>query len=138
MIHGLDPSKIEKRHVWRAILIQDVMIISEEDLWANHPIAFRALVTMRLCMDAIQRLIDGQHEVNAGFVKAVVMQGDDMDGEVPFMLDEMAEYLMTDEEARRWWQSQIADSRYPHRCPFCSAAAYIGFNQIECRALCRD
>lgn len=27
--------------------------------------------------------------------------------------------------------------RYPHKCPTCKEAAYIGFNQIDCSAGCR-
>jgi hypothetical protein len=132
----LEPTKQERRHIWRCFLIKEILIGSEDDVW-TAPSAYRALATLRHCMSAIKQLVDGQHGIEASFIKAIVMQTDGM-GQMPFALDEVAEYLCEEHEARRWWQSQVSDSRFPHRCPECGSAAYIGLRLIECRANCRE
>lgn len=128
------PTDKEYRLVARCFLESGTLIGSYEDIW-SVPAAWRALGTFRMCMDAITLLIGGGHAVKASFVKACVMQTDGI-SEAPYLLDEMAEFLVDDDEARTHWQTFITEDRFPHRCPRCSAAAFIGFLQVECKARC--
>ncbi len=128
------PSPEEFRLVARCLLESGVLIGSPEEIW-THSSAFRALETLRECVDAIVQLIGGKHGVKASFVKACVMQADGL-SEAPFCLDEVAEFLVHDGEARRYWQGHVSDDMYPHRCPVCGAAAFIGFLQIDCKGSC--
>jgi hypothetical protein len=123
--------------VYRCLLTQGVMIGSEDDIWKGAPSsAFRALATLRLCISAIGDLTEGRHTVRAGFVKAVVMQTNGL-SDSPYCLDEMAEFLMEDAEARSYWDSVMLDDRFPVRCPICkTAAAFVGINSVECKAKC--
>lgn len=97
--------------------------------------AEQVLGTFRECIDAITTLIGGGHGVRASFVKACVMQADGL-GKTPYLLDDVAEFLITDQESRDYWQMMCQDDRFPHKCPQCGAAAFIGFLQIECKAQC--
>jgi hypothetical protein len=131
----LEPSPKEKRIITRCMNEQDVVYGDTEYIW-SQPSAYRMLATMRLCLDAIVNLANMHHEVNPSFIVAVVMQTNDM-GEPPFGLTEMAEHLCTNTDARAYWVSMMTDGQYPHRCPFCGAAAYIGLRMIECKSECR-
>lgn len=31
---------------------------------------------------------------------------------------------------------KVLDQKYPHRCPFCKAKAYVGFTDVDCEAKC--
>jgi hypothetical protein len=128
------PSSRERYLVYRCLLTQGVLIGDEDEVW-THPSADRALVTLRLCVDAIRMLYRGGHGVQASYLKALVMQEDGLDG-MPFALDEMAEFLVEDVEARNYWDSRMADDRWPHVCPFCGGAAYVGYLQVECKGRC--
>lgn len=132
MIRG--PTDKEYRLVARCLIQQGVLIGSHEQIW-THQSAWRALGTWRECIDAVTLLIGGRHGVEASFVKACVMQADGLDG-VPFCLDEVAEFMVEDAEARAYWQAVTPDDRFPHRCPQCGCAAFIGFLQVECKARC--
>jgi hypothetical protein len=105
-----------------------------DQVWTN-PTAFRALVTWRMCVDAIVELIGGRHGVQSSFVKACVLQTEGLKS-MPFGLEEIADFLVTDTMARLYWDAMLADMRYPHRCPHCSSAAYVGFLQVDCKARC--
>ena len=129
------PSTSERHLVARCLFDSEALIGSEDEIW-THPDAMRALGTFRECIDAITLLIGGKHGVAASFVKACVMQADGITS-IPFMLDDVAEFLTTNGEARAYWQSLCQDDRFPHRCPWCGAAAFWGFLQIECKANCR-
>ena len=113
------------------------MVGSEDDIWSGAPgPAFRALVTLRMCIEAIRDLVEGKHTVTASFVKAVVMQSDDL-VDAPFCLSEMAEFLMNDSEGRDYWTGAMPDDRYPVTCPLCKvSAAYVGANTVECKSKC--
>lgn len=128
------PTDWEWKLVARCMLEQHVLFGSFEEIWAS-PLTWRALGTWRECIDAISLLIGGSHSVKASFVKSCVMQADGI-SEAPYMLDEVAEFLVEDSEARVYWQAMCADDRFPHRCPHCGAAAYVGFLQVECKAAC--
>lgn len=128
------PTQKEYRLVARCLLESGLQIGSYEEIWTSTQ-AWRALGTLRECMDAITLLIGGNHAVKASFVKACVMQADGI-SETPYVLDEMAEFLVSDDEARQYWQTMTGDDMFPHRCPHCKAAAYVGFLQVECKARC--
>ena len=130
------PSRIERALVARALLEGAVLIGSPDDIWSS-PLAFRALATFRMCVEAITELIGGGHGVQASFVKACVLQMDGLGG-VPYALEEMAEFLVSDTVARMYWDGMTCDSRFPHRCPHCSSAAYVGFLQVDCKASCPE
>lgn len=132
MIRG--PTKREHRIVARCLLENGILIGSPSEIW-SHPSAWRALGTLRECVDAITLLIGGGHAVKASFVQACVMQADGI-SEVPFLLEEVSEFLVADPEARQFWQDMCNDDRFPHRCHVCGAAAFIGFLQVECKARC--
>lgn len=121
--------------VYRCLLTEGVLIGNEEEIW-SVPAAYRTLVTMRLCIDAIGRLATAGFSVDETNVKSVVMQTDGLDG-IPFVLDEMTHFLVDDPGARHYWQTRLHDEKFPHTCDRCGAAAYIGLNQIECKAGCR-
>jgi hypothetical protein len=130
----LTPTLNERRLIARCLLESGLLIGNEQEIWAN-PRAYRALATWRMCIDAITELIGNKHGVNASFIKSCVMQTDGLDS-VPYALEEIAEFLANDQLARIYWDSQMRDSRYPHRCPHCHAAAFIGFLQVDCKARC--
>lgn len=132
---GPGPTDAEYRLVARCLIHEGVLIGSFAEVW-THTSAWRALSTWRECVDSITMLIGGGHGVEASFVKACVMQADGI-SKVPFCLDEVAEFLVTDAEARRYWHVMCADDRFPHRCAHCGAAAFVGFLQIDCKAKCR-
>lgn len=134
MISVRPPSALEHKLVARCLLENGVLIGSHAEIWTSG-IAWRALGTFRECIDAITLLIGGGHAVQASFVKACVMQADGL-SEVPFCLDEIAEFMVNDPEARLYWHVRVRDDMYPHACPRCGSAAYVGFLQIECRARC--
>lgn len=124
----------EYRLVARCILESGILIGSYSDIWTHH-YATEVLGTLRECIDAISLLIGGSHSVKASFVKACVMQADGL-SKAPLFLDEVAEFLVEDDECRVYWQGMCLDDRFPHRCPHCNAAAFIGFLQVECKAKC--
>lgn len=128
------PSKIERALVARALLEGGVLIGSVDEIW-THPSAYRALGTWRMCIEAITDLIGGGHGVQPSFVKACVLQFDGI-SETPFALEEVADFIVSDPVARMYWQTLIPDVDYPHRCPHCSAAAFVGFLQVDCKARC--
>lgn len=131
----LKPTTSERWHVYRCLLTEGVLIGNEEEIWSSQS-AYRTLVTMRLCIDAIERLDTIGFQVSEESVKSIVMQTDDLDG-IPFALDEMAHYLVMNDEARFYWQMRLRDDRFPHVCDRCGSAAFIGLNIIECKAGCR-
>lgn len=132
---GLVPTKSERFHIARCLTMYGVLIGSEREIW-THPSATRALVTWRLCLEAITELIGGRHGIEASFIQACVMQLEDV-VEVPFALSEVAEYLATDSTARLYWRLMCLDrENFPHRCPHCGAAAFVGFNLVDCKARC--
>lgn len=132
----MTPSPQERELVGRCLLEQGVLIGSVDEVW-THPNASRALRTLRMCVDAIAELVRGGHGVKASYVKAVVMQTDGL-SDFPFALDEVAEFLVEDGRARAYWDVRVPDRRrFPHRCPRCGAAAFVGFNLVDCKAGCR-
>ncbi len=120
--------------VARCLMESGLLIGSTDEIW-SHPRAYRTLGTWRMCVDAITELIGGGHGIQASFVKACVLQTEGL-GEVPFALEEVADFLVTDTMARLYWDSLVADRHYPHRCPHCGAAAFVGFNLVDCKAAC--
>lgn len=110
------------------------LIGSIDEIW-SHPSAFRALVTWRLCIDAITELIGARYGIQASFIKACVMQTPDLVA-TPFCLDSIAEFLVSDTVARLYWDGLATDDHYPHRCPHCRAAAFVGYLQVDCKARC--
>ncbi len=128
------PSDTEYRLVARCMLENGILIGSHAELW-GHGSAWLVLLTMRQCIEAITELIGGGHGVQKSFVKSCVMQ---MDGvtSVPYHLEDITEFLIDDSEARAYWQSLCTDDRYPHRCPACGMAAFIGFLLIDCKGEC--
>jgi hypothetical protein len=130
------PSEKEMKLVARCMLESSILIGSQKDIW-THPSAWRMLTTFRECINAITTLIGGNHGVKASFIKACVMQSDGM-SEVPFALDEVAEFLVDDNEARVYWQTMCIDDMFPHTCPHCGAAAYIGYLLVECKGKCQQ
>jgi hypothetical protein len=131
----LVPTKAEKLLIARCLMESGLLIGDNADQIWTHPRAYRALATWRLCIDAIVELIGGRHGVQASFVKACVLQADGLDG-VPFALEEVADFLVTDDLARLYWDALIGDTHYPHRCPHCQSAAFVGFLQVDCKARC--
>jgi hypothetical protein len=128
------PTEVERRLIARALLESGLLIGNVVEIW-THPRAYRALTTWRMCMEAITDLIGGGHGIQASFVKACVMQFDGLEG-VPWGLEEIAEFLVDDPLARMYWDAMIPDKHYPHRCPRCESAAFVGFLQVDCKARC--
>ncbi len=131
----LTPTRSERFLVAKALCESGELIGSEDEIW-SHPSAYRALVTWRLCIEAITELIGGGHAVQASFVKACVMQMDELRTSPPFALDDMAEYMVTNTLCRLYWSALVQDQSFPHRCPHCNAAAFVGFLQVDCKARC--
>jgi hypothetical protein len=130
------PSPKEWRLVARCLLEEGILIGSYTEIWTD-PLPWRVLPTFRECIDAITVLIGGGHGVEPSFVKACVMHSSS-DGFVSYFLDEVAEFVVKDPEARAYWETLVTDDRFPHRCPHCPAAAYVGYLQVECKAECRS
>ena len=89
-----------------------------------------------MCVEALTELIGGGHAVQSSFIKACVMQTDGL-GSAPYALEEVAEFLVEDPIARIYWDGRVRDGHYPHQCPHCHAAAFVGFLQVDCKARCR-
>lgn len=130
------PSAPERRLVARCLLDKGILIGNEEEIW-THQSAWRTLGTFRMCMEAIRMLYRGGHGVQASYVKAIVMQEDGLEG-VPFALDEVAEFMLEDPECRMYWDGMLGDRHFPHRCPHCGAAAFIGLKEVWCKARCPE
>lgn len=131
------PNVLERDHVARFLLTDMILIGSVDEIW-THQTAFRALATWRLCIQAIQRLVAARQSVLPSYVKAVVMQLPDV-VDSPFALDEIAEFMVTDERVRRYWDGLVLDRNYPLRCPLCKVgAAYVGMNEVDCKSRCAD
>ena len=128
------PTRLERSLIARALMEGGLLIGSVDEIW-THPDAYKALETWRMCIEAITELIGGGHGVQASFVKACVLQFDDLP-RTPYGLSEIADFLVTDQVARMYWSALITDKDYPHRCPHCKAAAFIGFLQVDCKARC--
>lgn len=128
------PTRDERRIVARCLLESGILIGSQDEIW-THPKALMALGTLRMCVDAIVLLIGGGHGVRASFVKTCVMQTDGLSAP-PFALDEMAEFLLDDSDARSYWEGRVPDDRFPKTCDRCGSAAYWGLNFIECKVRC--
>jgi hypothetical protein len=120
--------------VARCLIASGELYGDEDDVWTHH-VAYRALATWRLCMEAISMLVRGKHAVQASYIKGIVMQEDGL-ADRPIFLDDIAEWMVEDAEARLYWQSLAPDERFPHRCPHCGSAAYVGFLQVSCKARC--
>lgn len=134
-MNDLLPSRAERLLVGRAVMESGLLIADNiEQVW-THPSAFRALATWRMCIEAIVEIIGEKHSVQASFIKAVVMQTDGLKG-YPYALEELADFLVSDTLARLYWDALVGDRHYPHRCPHCSAAAFVGFLQVDCKARC--
>lgn len=132
----LTPTRAERMLIAKCLMENGLLIGSESEIW-THPRAFQALGTWRMCVDAITELIGGGHGVQASFVKACVLQTDGLNG-VPYALEEVADFLVTDTMARLYWDALVTDRRFPHHCPHCGAAAFVGFLQVDCKARCAE
>jgi hypothetical protein len=131
------PSKTERELIARCMMeCGELMGDNVDQIWTHH-LAYKALVTWRMCIESITDLIGGGHGVQASFVKACVMQTDGLRG-TPYLIDEIAEFMLADGRARMYWDSLTVDKWYPHRCPHCRAAAFIGFLQVDCKAGCEQ
>lgn len=128
---------LKEQHLLSRCLIEAGVFpeTSTRQLWGS-PLAWVAYSTWRECLDALTILIGGGHGVEASFVKACVMQADGI-SEVPYCLDEIAEFMVDDAEARAYWQQLCQDDMFPHVCPRCGAAAFVGFLIVECKAQCQ-
>lgn len=132
----IEPTQKEKRLVWRCMNDQDIHYGDQDYIWSQGS-AYQLLVTLRLCVESIVHLTNMHNEVTPDFVKTVVIQTNDLEG-LPFCLDEMSMFLCIDAEAKSYWSTFCFDGAFPHKCPFCGAAAYIGLRMVDCRAMCRD
>ncbi len=132
----MNPTGHEKKLIAKCLLEAGILIGSPTEIW-SHQMAWRALETWRLCVDAITLLIGGRHGVQPSFIKACVMQTEGLK-EGPFCLDDIAEFLAADPQARMYWDALTSDDRFPQRCPHCKAAAYVGFNEVDCKARCQS
>lgn len=131
----MDPTPAERRLVYRCFLHQMILLGNEEEIW-SVPDAWRMLNTLRSCVSGIEALTKVGFPVTPdGVMSATLLQVGV--GPEPFHLADMAVHLCEDDEARLYWQTQLNDEKFPHRCPNCGAAAYVGFNQVDCRARCR-
>ncbi len=128
------PSYGERLIVAGAMLESGELIGSLEEIW-THPLAYKCLDSLRLCVVGIQRLVASKQAVDANNIRAVVMYHNGFNVP-PYMLDDLAEYLVTNPYGKLHWQQSVPDSMFPHKCPFCQAAAFIGFLQVECKANC--
>lgn len=132
------PSAIERRLVYRCLLESGILIGSEADIWTSVR-AHQALETMRICIAEIHDLVlKGQAVLPA----AIKLGAKDLWQRTGwpshrFALDEVADFLVNDSEARRHWENSVPDDRFPHTCPLCKrSAAFVGFNSVECKAKC--
>lgn len=130
------PTAKEKYLIARFMTVYRHMSCSVDEVWTSQD-AYVALTTWRYCVDAIDELVKGNHGVQPSFIKAYVMQLTTIPS-TPRFLDDMAEFITDDQVARAYWDSILKDSHYPHSCPNCGSAAFIGFLQIDCKASCRQ
>ena len=129
-----NPSDEERWIVWRCLLESGILIGSIIETW-THRNAWLMLGTLRECIDALMLIIDSGISVHPDTIKVCVMQSEGLDC-VPFSLGEMTHFLCENPRARNYWQTFVPDSHYPHKCPKCGFAAFIGFNLVDCKARC--
>lgn len=129
------PSSEERWIVWKCLMDNGLLIGSLDEVW-THRNAWLLLTTLRECMDAISLIVGAGIAVHSETIKSCVMQSDGMDT-APFGLSYMAEFLYEDNRARTYWQSMTPDDKFPHKCPYCKSAAFIGFNMVDCKAKCK-
>ncbi len=132
-----EPTSAEHALVGRCLLECGILIGSIQEIW-THPHALKALGTWRECVDAVTLLIGGGHGVVPSFIKSCVMQLTQSGGQgiTPPFLDDIAEWMTEDPRARAYWQNLVPDDLFPHRCPHCGNAAFVGFIQVDCKAKC--
>lgn len=128
------PTPSERNLIAKSLILCGELIGSVDDIW-THPNAFKALGTWRFCMEAIAELVSNRYTVMPSFIKSIVLKKCIATG-WPYLLDEIAEFLVNDNAARRYWDGVISDPHYPHRCPHCNSAAFVGFLQIDCKVRC--
>ena len=131
----IPPTQEERWIVWRCLLEGGLLIGSIDEVW-THQHAWNTFKTLHECMDALELIINANLSVNAITIRACVLQSDNVSS-MPFAMREMSEFLVENDRARNYWQTHIATNMHPHRCPHCGAAAFIGFNLIDCLARCR-
>lgn len=129
------PNAVERTLIARCLLNEGILIGSPSEIW-SHPYSTRTLITWRECMEAIGVLTATKHAVHPSHIKSIVMRQRSAD-DIPLHLDEVADFLVKDNEARRYWDTAVTDERFPHRCPLCkTGAAFVGLNLVECKAKC--
>lgn len=129
--------KIERRLVSRCLLESSVLICSEDDM-LHHPLGFSGLVAFRFCVSSIGVLLSKKVAVSQPNVKltAIIEYGGEL-ANIP-LINELSTFCVDDNAARAFWRGRIPMGSYPHMCPQCDSACFIGFNQIDCRLRCGE
>ena len=129
-----DPPDPEEREIIAELMMSTGALIGTVDQIWTHPSSGRALVTMRRAIRAIDHLVRLGRALGATRVKmAITALAEEGDEEYPFMLDETVKHLLEDGHARTYWDMLMPTKDYPHVCPRCGHACFIGFLQIDCK-----
>ena len=118
-------------------IVADIMASAEnligsvDDLW-THPSARRIHTTLGLVVLGLFELVAAGRAIGMSRLRTAVY-GIAPRGSELYALDEVMQHLMTDPKARCFWDDLMPDKSYPHRCPRCSLAAFVGFNRVSCK-----
>ena len=131
------PTNQERLVLWEMMLRSQALSGGLDEVW-RHPATWRALGTMRRAVRSLDGLARLGRAVAASRVKRGMEGLPFLEGEEdpPFMLDEVVEHLLCDGRAKDYWMRLMPDERFPHQCPLCGLAAFVGFTQVECRHGC--
>lgn len=130
------PNTEESWIVWNCFLQFGILLGSEEEVW-SHQFAFAGLKTMRLLVETIKFFAKENQEISVYNLETYLLKNNvEFNNDQYSYSSEMSDFLIYNPRARVYWQSLLKDDKFPHLCPFCGRAAYIGFMQIECKAKC--
>lgn len=115
-------------------LIDAGALVGSVDEIMSTKMGREAHVTLRMCVDAVRYLIERKMALSRQNLKLIVCSECTSP---PPNIDEMAAFFVDNKLARKFWRGRIQDpDLFPHVCPLCGGAAFIGFAQVDCRSRC--
>lgn len=122
-----------RRLVASCLLEEGILIGSLDDIMGHHLFPM-ALFTFRECNSAIEYILENRMSLTKQNIRLIANSHTQSRLEY---LDEIVDLCLNNTLARMFWRSRVPDPElYPHRCPDCLGAAFIGIVSIDCRSRC--